>query len=111
MAEQQSIEKIPTISPEAYALYLRSLTTSGQLADLDRALSEEQLASIKTPTLIVHGVHDDIVPLEQTSLRMVKLLPDADLIVFGRVGHWTQIERAEDFQQQVGAFFAPMTTK
>ena len=77
----------------------------------EMALSEEQLVSIKTPTLIIHGVHDDIVPLEETSLRMVKLLPDADLIVFGRVGHWTQIERAEDFQRQLDAFFAPMRGK
>ena len=72
------------------------------------ALSEEQLVSIKTPTLIIHGVHDYIVPLEDTSLRLVKLLPNADLIVFGRVGHWTQIERAEDFHRQVSDFFAPM---
>ncbi len=74
----------------------------------DMALSEEQLVSIKTPTLIIHGVHDYIVPLEDTSLRLVKLLPNADLIVFGRVGHWTQIERAEDFHRQVSDFFAPM---
>ena len=39
-AEQQTIEKVPTVSPEAYALYLRSLsiTRSSDLSDLDRAI-------------------------------------------------------------------------
>jgi len=74
----------------------------------DMALSEDQIAAIKIPTLLIHGIHDHIVPLEQTSLRIAKLMPDADLVVFGRVGHWTQIERAADFQRMVDMFFEPM---
>jgi TolB-like protein/Tfp pilus assembly protein PilF len=38
LEEQLSIEEIPTDSPEAYALYLKSLTPSGGLTDLERAL-------------------------------------------------------------------------
>jgi len=37
---------------------------------------------------------------------MVRLLPDADLAVFARCGHWTQIERADDFNTLVGNFLA-----
>jgi pimeloyl-ACP methyl ester carboxylesterase len=37
---------------------------------------------------------------------MVRLLPNADLSVFARCGHWTQIERANDFNQVVGQFLA-----
>ena len=74
----------------------------------DMALSEAEIAAITTPTLLVHGIHDHIVPLEQTSLRIARLMPDADLMVFGRVGHWTQIERATDFQRVVGMFLEPM---
>ncbi len=74
----------------------------------DMALSEEQISSITTPTLLVHGIHDHIVPLNQTSLRIVRLMPDADLSIFGRVGHWTQIERAEDFQNLINTFFQPL---
>lgn len=74
----------------------------------DMALSEQEIAAIKTPTLLIHGIHDHIVPLEQTSLRIARLMPDADLLVFGRVGHWTQIERADDFQRVVGTFFETM---
>ena len=39
LAEQQSIEKIPTVSPEAYAWYLRALAWAGnRMADVSRAL-------------------------------------------------------------------------
>ena len=70
------------------------------------ALSEDELAQIRTPTLLVHGRDDQIIPLEATSLRLLRLLPTADLVVFSRCGHWTQIERAQDFQRQVDGFFA-----
>lgn len=70
------------------------------------ALSEDELAQIRTPTLLVHGRDDRIIPLEATSLRLLKLLPAADLVIFSKCGHWTQIERAQDFQRQVDGFFA-----
>jgi len=38
VAEQRNIEKIPTVSPEAYTLYLKFLATLRDDADLDRAL-------------------------------------------------------------------------
>ena len=68
------------------------------------ALSESELAQIEAPTLLMHGRDDQIIPLEATSLRLVGLLPRADLVVFSRCGHWTQIERAHDFQRQVDGF-------
>jgi pimeloyl-ACP methyl ester carboxylesterase len=70
------------------------------------ALSEEELATIGQPTLLVHGRDDQIIPLSATSMRLVDLLPAADLVVFGRCGHWTQIERAAEFRRQVDGFFS-----
>lgn len=72
----------------------------------EMALTEQELASIGTPTLLVHGRDDQIIPVEATSQRLVHILPAADLVVFGRCGHWTQIERATDFQRQVAGFFS-----
>lgn len=68
------------------------------------ALTEDQLRSIQTPTLLVHGANDRIIPVGATSQRLVHILPHADLVVFGRCGHWTQIERASDFRREVQAF-------
>ncbi len=70
------------------------------------ALAEADLARIDVPTLLVHGRDDQIIPLEATSLRLLEILPSADLVVFSRCGHWTQIERAQDFQRQVDGFFS-----
>jgi pimeloyl-ACP methyl ester carboxylesterase len=36
--------------------------------------------------------------------RPINLLPDADLHVFARCGHWTQIERADEFTDLVTGF-------
>jgi pimeloyl-ACP methyl ester carboxylesterase len=70
------------------------------------ALTEQELSSIRTPTLLIHGRDDQIIPVEATSQRLLHILPAADLVVFGRCGHWTQIERATDFQRHVAGFFS-----
>jgi len=47
-----------------------------------------------------------VVPV-QVAWNTFRLLPDAELAVFDRCGHWTQIERAHDFNDLVGNFLAP----
>ncbi len=66
-------------------------------------ISEDEVRSIPTRTLLVHGREDKVIPVE-IALNMVRLLPDADLAVFARCGHWTQIERSADFNNLVGHF-------
>lgn len=66
-------------------------------------ITEEQARAVRTPTLLVHGREDKVVPPE-VSWTMVRLLQDADLHVFARCGHWTQIERAEEFTDLVVDF-------
>jgi pimeloyl-ACP methyl ester carboxylesterase len=41
---------------------------------------------------------------------MLELLPDADLHVFGKCGHWTMIERCHDFNALVLRFFGAAAT-
>lgn len=57
---------------------------------------DEQIAALTQPTLIIHGRDDQVIPLA-TSLRLHELIDDSELHVFGRCGHWTQIERSEPF--------------
>lgn len=66
-------------------------------------ITEEQVRSIRTPSLLIHGREDKVVPPE-VSWTMVHLLQDADLHVFARCGHWTQIERAAEFNELVVDF-------
>lgn len=65
----------------------------------------EQIAQLKCPTLIVHGRDDKVIPLA-TSLRLHELIDDSELHVFGRCGHWTQIERSGPFTALVAEFLS-----
>lgn len=67
------------------------------------AFADEQIAGIEAPTLLVHGRDDQVIPL-QTSLDMLHLIDNAQLHVFGRCGHWTQIEYAQPFARLVTDF-------
>jgi pimeloyl-ACP methyl ester carboxylesterase len=89
-------------SVETFDAY-RAMFFDPRHAGNDLAITEEQVRSIRTPTLLVHGREDKVVPAA-VSWTMVNLLPDADLHVFARCGHWTQIERAAEFTELVAGF-------
>ncbi|TWH00848.1 2-hydroxymuconate-semialdehyde hydrolase/2-hydroxy-6-oxo-octa-2,4-dienoate hydrolase [Nocardioides sp. J9] len=81
---------------EAYRLmFFHPDHAGGQLA-----ITEEQVRAVTRPTLLVHGREDNIVPVD-VALTMLRLLPNADLHVFAGCGHWTQIERAGDFNDVI----------
>ena len=57
-----------------------------------------RLPEIKARTLVVWGRDDRFVPLDN-GLKAVWNLPEADLQVFSRCGHWAQWEHAAKFNQ------------
>jgi pimeloyl-ACP methyl ester carboxylesterase len=67
------------------------------------ASPEDKIAALENRTLIIHGRDDKVVPLE-TSLRFNQLLRNSDLHVFGNCGHWTQIEKKDQFNTMVRDF-------
>jgi 2-hydroxymuconate-semialdehyde hydrolase len=67
------------------------------------ATPESEIAAIDAPALVIHGRGDRVIPLA-ASERLYSLLPNADLHVFARCGHWTQIEHAKRFNEMVIAF-------
>ena len=71
----------------------------------DLASDPELLGKIASPALIIHGREDKVVPLS-ASYKLFELLPDAELHVFGKCGHWTQIERTAQFNQLVDFFLS-----
>ncbi len=66
---------------------------------------EAAIAALPHETLIIHGRDDRVIPLA-TSLRFAQLISRAQLHVYGRCGHWTQIEHAARFARLVGDFLA-----
>ena len=69
------------------------------------ASSDEAIRALTHETLIVHGREDKVIPLDN-SYRLLSLISRAQLHVFGRCGHWTQIEHAAKFNQLMTNFFA-----
>ncbi len=67
------------------------------------SITAEEVRAIDTPTLLIHGREDKVVPLA-VSVTMLDLLPNADLHVFSRCGHWTQIDRADEFSALVATY-------
>ena len=65
--------------------------------------AEADIRSLPHPTLLVHGRDDKVIPLS-TSLTLLEWIDNSQLHVFGRCGHWTQIEHAEAFARQVSGF-------
>jgi 2-hydroxy-6-oxo-octa-2,4-dienoate hydrolase len=63
------------------------------------------LAKIKAPTLVVHGREDCVVPPE-CGLLIANSVPDADLHLFGRCGHWVQSEQPTRFVSLVRQFLS-----
>jgi len=66
--------------------------------------NENYIRNIPHQTLIVHGREDRVIPLEN-SLKLIRLIDNAELHIFGKCGHWSQIERTEEFAELVGGFF------
>jgi 2-hydroxymuconate-semialdehyde hydrolase len=64
---------------------------------------ERKIRAISHPTLLVHGRDDKVIPLS-TSLTLLNWIDDSQLHVFGRCGHWTQIEHADAFARLVEGF-------
>jgi 2-hydroxymuconate-semialdehyde hydrolase len=63
----------------------------------------DEIAGITAPTLIVHGRDDQVIPM-QNAIDLLGLIDDAQLHVFGRCGHWTQLEHAAEFTDLVTDF-------
>ncbi|MFD7861899.1 alpha/beta fold hydrolase [Streptomyces sp. NPDC057682] len=61
------------------------------------------LAEVDIPVLLIHGTRDVVIPVSRT-WELLHALPRADAHLFSRCGHWSQVERAEDFNESVGRY-------
>lgn len=64
-----------------------------------------RLTTINTPTLIMWGRDDRFVPMD-AALRLVAHIPNSELHLFNRCGHWVQWEHKERFNALVLDFLA-----
>jgi len=59
--------------------------------------------AIKAPTLVTWGRDDRMLPVEGAFLGF-RQLPNAELHIFSKCGHWAQVERKSDFERLVIEF-------
>lgn len=76
--------------------------------DRDRTelpLDFDVLAKLDIPVLLIHGVQDVVIPVSRT-WELLNLIPNADAHIFSQCGHWSQVERAEEFNQVISSYLA-----
>jgi len=62
-----------------------------------------RLKGVKAPTLITWGRDDRMLPVEG-GLMGFRQLPNAELHIFSKCGHWAQVERKDEFERLVIEF-------
>ena len=74
--------------------------------DRDRTalpLDFDALSRLEIPVLLIHGVQDVVIPVSRT-WELLNAIPHADAHIFSQCGHWSQVERAEEFNEIVGQY-------
>ncbi len=66
-------------------------------------LDLDALADLDIPLLLIHGMQDVVIPVSRT-WELVNTLPNADAHLFSQCGHWSQVERAEEFNEVVSQY-------
>jgi 2-hydroxymuconate-semialdehyde hydrolase len=67
------------------------------------ASDEKAITNIEHETLIIHGLEDEVIPVS-CSERLLRLIPNSQLHIFRKCGHWTQIEHNQRFNKLVEDF-------
>ncbi|MFI6779168.1 MULTISPECIES: alpha/beta fold hydrolase [Nocardia] len=105
------------VTDELVALRYQSAlndTASDRLADVVAARDRDRhelpldfdvLATLEIPVLLIHGVQDVVIPVSRT-WELLNLVPHADAHIFSQCGHWSQVERAEDFNTVITRYLA-----
>jgi pimeloyl-ACP methyl ester carboxylesterase len=60
----------------------------------------EQMQGITTPTLILDGIEEEAIYPEH-DLEMAELIPNADLVLMGGIGHFAMWDKTEEFNHIV----------
>lgn len=87
-------------------------TSSDRLADVVAARDRDRhalpldfdvLAKLDVPVLLIHGTQDVVIPVSRT-WDLLNVIPHADAHIFSQCGHWSQVERASEFNEVVGSY-------
>jgi 2-hydroxy-6-oxonona-2,4-dienedioate hydrolase len=98
---RQKIYSDPTINKSLTNVVTSYMGGPGS-APRKHVLSEEQLAEIKTPTLVYWGENNMVPP--PIGERLAEIIPNARYYCSPVTGHWAQFENADDHNREVLRF-------
>ncbi|WP_040773364.1 4,5:9,10-diseco-3-hydroxy-5,9,17-trioxoandrosta-1(10),2-diene-4-oate hydrolase [Nocardia pneumoniae] len=96
-------------TPEALAA-TRAMGKSFASADFEKGMLWRDAYKLRQPVLLIWGREDRVNPLDG-ALLATKLIPRAQLHVFGGCGHWAQLEKFHEFNRLAIDFLAGVKEK
>lgn len=63
-------------------------------------LDFDKMKDITVPVLLIHGTQDVVIPVSRT-WDILNIVPNADAHIFSQCGHWSQVEKADEFNTVV----------
>jgi pimeloyl-ACP methyl ester carboxylesterase len=72
--------------------------------------ASQEVGSITSPTLVIHGSEDNYVPAANAA-ALAEAIPGAKLRILGNAGHLVFIERAADVNREVVTFLKPRAAR
>jgi len=93
-------QKIPGTKQAMLSLIRSNANISGPHPEKNTA---DKLHLIKSPTLLIHGAQDEVIPVEHAQ-NACQVIPNARLKVVDECGHCPHIEKAAEFNEAVIAF-------
>lgn len=98
------------VTDEMVDRYISLSRAPGHRAGMMALLAEErspatytQLADLRTPTLVLHGDEDNLVPVS-SGRKFAEALPNAQLVVYEETGHLPHEERVTEVSAHFKAF-------
>lgn len=95
-------DELEAVLKERYKMIMRPEVKKSYLSNMfptapgEGLIPPSALRRMKQPFLLLHGVEDRFVPMD-SSLSLLRHLPNAQAHFFKQCGHWIQIEKRESF--------------
>lgn len=84
---------------------LQEVVTARDRDRTELPLDFDVLAKLDLPVLLIHGTQDRVIPVQRT-WDILNIIPNADAHIFSQCGHWSQVERATEFNQVITSWLA-----
>jgi 2-hydroxy-6-oxonona-2,4-dienedioate hydrolase/4,5:9,10-diseco-3-hydroxy-5,9,17-trioxoandrosta-1(10),2-diene-4-oate hydrolase len=82
---------------------LASPPLAGQVHNKANDLWRRELETISHETLIIWGLEDRVLPVDM-AFQYLRRIPNADLHIYSKCGHWAQWEKATEFNSLIADF-------